>query len=125
MPRSNWSRRSFEAPGLELNPVETGSTAADLANRGITQFGATAAKTYDLAAPVEGAVKVLFCTDASTAAIQTVRASTGATINFFSTAGDEHIAKFSQDGDSIVLVGLSSVRWGVVANIGAVAFSTV
>ena len=68
---------------------------------------------------------MLFCLDAATGAIQTVRASTGGAVDFLSTGGGEHIAKFNGDGDALVLVGRNSSQWVVVSNISAVAFSTV
>lgn len=102
-----------------LMAVETGATTANFPAFGVTQFGATSAKSYTIDTPIKGAMKVLFCTAGATGALQTVNTgSTGITWN--GTADD---AVFNGAGDALWVVGASATRWLVVANTGTVAFS--
>lgn len=135
MPNSEWSRRPIDAPGFRAfgqsdrggvtDDFETGSTGADFQAFGVTSFGSTAAKTYDMEPPARAGIwKVLFCRDASTAAIQKVRASTGGAVDYTSTAGLDHIAAFNSDGETLVLMSVSTILWAIVSNQGAVVLST-
>lgn len=99
-------------------PVTAASTAANISNNGITTLGSTAAKAYTLSAPVAGAKKTITCTGAGTAE-KTVNAAAGTTFN-----GTDDIAKFNAAEETLDLVGLSTSRWAVRGNVGAVALST-
>lgn len=107
----------FGGRGLRDN-VTDGSTSVTIESYGITQFGATAAKTYSLDDPVPGVKKTLACTLGTSTTLQTINASSGATFG-----GTNTIAKFDT-GDTLTLVGLTTALWAVIGNNGSVALST-
>ena len=134
MAKGEWFRRPVQAAYVDQQStgnsdiagtlqmrLSAGTTAANFGNTGITTFGATAAKTYDLDVPFAGAIKVLFCLDGATGAIQKVRGASGS--DFFSTAGAKEVLQFNHDGEAALLFGRSTTQW-IVLSQQALAFST-
>ena len=95
--------------------VATPSTADTLSAGGLSILSSTAVKAYVMAAPVPGVVKRLFATAVTTAA-RTVTLASG---QFQSTA-QSTLATLTFDGagQSLTLVGLSTAKYGVTANMG-------
>lgn len=109
--------------GLKI-PVAAGTTAATFPNYGVTSFGSTAAKSYRLAAPVAGQEKWLYCTAATTGAVQKIIASTSNSINFISTVGSKNIMQFNKNNQIVHLIGASTVKW-LVQRVSVATYSTV
>lgn len=92
-------------------PIESGTTAANFVNYGITQFGSTAAKTFTLAPPVTGIDKILYVNVSSTA-IQTIQCDSLSTFglassSFTKLAVDPNTAKDA----TISLTAASATKW--------------
>lgn len=92
------------------------STASTISAGGLSLFASTATGSYTLAAPVPNMEKTLFQTVSSTLArtitiasgqIQSTAQSTLATITL------------NGAGQCLTLIGLSTAKWGVKANMGA------
>lgn len=99
----------------------TGADAVGIPNHGVTQLDG-AAGSYVLAAPKLGARKTLFCT-ASTSNACIVRGSTGTSVKFDNQNATQ--LTFSSTVDKCVeLMGLSSVRWLILSNVGTVTVGT-
>lgn len=102
------------------------STATTLTNYGVSRLSGTSAKNYTLAPPALGHLKII--TAGSTLAM-TVQCTTGTYFQASthadgagaSTAIDQ--ATFNDGTDSLVLLGLSTVAWHVIANTGTVALA--
>jgi hypothetical protein len=92
----------------------TGGGAADLPKDGFSYL--TANETYALEPPVIGCRKTLALTSSTTTAGATVRGSTGTTVTF-NKAGATQIAfaAGTTEHQTLELVGLSSVAWGVLS----------
>lgn len=100
--------------------VTDGSTSTAIEAFGVTTIGSTtAAKGYDLAAPVPGVRKVISATAGSTGTLSTVTCASGTTLD-----GTNTIATFNAAGDVLTLFGLTTTRWTVSGNVGSVALST-
>lgn len=112
-----------ESSTLKFGPVNTGTTAANFPRHGITAFGATGAKTYKMTAPIAGAIKILYCTNGATGAIQKVAASTSNSVNIISTNGSKNIIQFNKTGQIAYLFGYSTVAWTIQRGSGF-TFST-
>ena len=95
--------------------TETASTGTNLVNYGLTELTSTAAKSYTLDAPVLGAYKEIVNTAGSTT-INTV--VVGSTVNSISVGGSSvaRNLQFNGQNDSVVLRGISTTKWLVVAN---------
>lgn len=114
------------ASGSELSQsaVTAASTSANISAAGVTSLGSSAGAnpTYNINAPKPGIRKSLVSIGASTGQIVS---STGAGATFTSTAtGISLKATFVGLGQALDLIGLSTASWGVVGNVGAVAFSS-
>lgn len=106
-----------ETEGLTTAP----STATNISNRGFTSLGSSANKDFTMAAPIAGVVKTLAYGAATTGA-QTVTLASG---TFVSTSGSsQNRATLDSTGKAITLQGLSTSKFQVVGNTGAVAFTT-
>lgn len=125
-------RRVFKAPeGIEVNStrgfgvidfVETGTTAANFVNHGLTLFGGTAAVTHTLNAPSSaGQTKHLFCTQSTGVAI-TVQFSTGTSVQCRTTDGSTMVnLVFDNDGEAATLVSEGTTQWVLMSYVGTTA----
>lgn len=104
--------------GKITQPVVAGSTVSN-ANYGITTVGSTGAKTYPVVAPVAGTEKTFFCTAGTTAAIQKLDAGAGVTWD-----GTKRYANLVAASAGLLVKGITTTRWFVVANLGSVTFTT-
>lgn len=103
--------------------TENGSTAVNAKAYGITSLVSTAAKTVVLDAPFKGAYKEIVMT-AGTTTINTV--TIGSTVNGISVGGSATARKltFNAINDAVILRGISTTKWLVVANAGSVGIAT-
>ena len=93
--------------------VTTGSSIETIDATGVTELLSTAANTYTLAPPVEGAHKYLIDQTPTSAAV-VVRASTGTGITIGTTAATQ--VTFNSTAQAVVhLLGVNSTRWAVVS----------
>lgn len=126
-------RTGIKTPALLLGPsgsevddmgVTAGSTGTTITAGGVTTLASTAGNntTFNISAPKVGVRKSLISTGASTSQLVS---STGASATFNSTStGTSTKATFAGVGAALHLVGLSTSLWGVIGNVGAVAFSS-
>ena len=99
-------------------PTVDPSTDDAIANYGLTTIGSTSgAVAYSLDAPAAGLLKILACTEGSTANTVVVTA-TGATFD-----GTNDIATFNAAAENLSLIGLSTALWAITGNVGAVALT--
>lgn len=112
------------AAGGRLNePVESGSTAANLKNYGVSTIGGTTKKVYTLAAPTAGLRKTIYCTVCSTSKHAYVY-SGAATVAFTSTT-TQRALKFSKAARGWVsMIAISTARWLVLGKTTSVAYTT-
>lgn len=113
-------------PGVQGSPLDTATTAVTIANYGQTIVQSTATlKTFKLAAPVKGVEKQIFCTQATTSLLAKVTLTGGA--SFFAAVGSGSTlksVKFNHPNQSISLMGISSVRWGITGTNNSPTLST-
>ena len=102
------------------NAVTTATTSANLPNFGtVIVPAASTAAAYTLDDPIAGLEVTLVQNNTTTTGFTVTTNSTGVTYN---QAGNR-TATFNGADDAIVLRALSTTRWGVVSNVGSVAFS--
>lgn len=114
-----------EAGGHIAMPVEAGTSATAFANYGVTVFGATAAATYQLAAPSRaGLVKVLVHTvHGATTVTNTVTATAAKILGGSTVVGGTSVLTFTSVAN-ISLVSTSTAAWAVMSQPSAnIAFS--
>lgn len=109
--------------GAKVAVTTVTSTGTTLPNYGIVSFGATGAKTWSAAAPVKGQRVSFYCNDGATGAIQKVSLGASTARNFVSTGGLNNVALFNKDHEVLDVIGLSSVSYLVLSNLG-VTFAT-
>jgi len=114
---------AIDSGGITLPVVLGATTVATLTNQGVSIITATTAKGFALAAPTAGAFKVIvngstLGNTVTCAAGTYFQASTHADAAP-STASD--VATFNDGADCLTLMGLSTVRWAVIGNIGSVS----
>ena len=108
--------------GAALVSVETGSTAANLVNYGLSVLAGSstgAPNTYTLAAPTAGIEKSIYCAVASSS--DTVTVYSGSSVCYFGV-GTNTKAVFGSPG-LIQLMGVSTSRWAI-ASLGTTFFGT-
>lgn len=103
--------------GVVANSETVSATTTVLAGTGVTRLTATATKTFQMAAPTLGAMKIL-TKEGATTIIVTVSA-TDASANF--DGGSKQTLVFSTNGGSALLFGLSATRWVVIGGSGLAA----
>jgi hypothetical protein len=97
--------------------VNAASTASNVKFRGVTTFGATAAKSYTMNAPLAAGLPSALTTTTTSTAIRDVTLASG---NFQTTAGSSFTkATFNGIGQSLTLQALSTALVAVLSNIGA------
>lgn len=100
-----------------------GTASGSITVPGYTELNSATATAFVLsAAPYVGAVVGITKTGSATASggVKTVVTNaTGVTLN---TTGDRTMT-FDGEGDSVILVGVSTTRWQVIVNAGPVALS--
>jgi hypothetical protein len=112
MGRQERSKRAGEIVKF-TRAVSTGSTKEVIDSVGVTELNSTAANTYTLAPPVEGAHKYLVDQTPTSAAV-VVRASTGTGVTIGTTAATQ--ITFNSTAQAVVhLLGINSTRWAVVS----------
>lgn len=98
-----------------------GEEAVGIAPHGVTELGSSAA-TYVLGAPRLGYRKTIYCTSTSSDS-RIVRGSTGTSVTFNNQGATQ--LSFSSTGDKCIdLLGVSSVRWLQLSNVGSVTLGT-
>ena len=111
--------------GFRLNyPVVTESTGSPIDEHGVSVLDAGATpkvKAFTMDAPTAGASKTLYCLRGN--ATGWVGVDGGAGVQFGETAANRWL-QFNAAEECVQLIGLSSVKWGIVSNVGAVAQST-
>ncbi len=105
---------------LDLGSGFTASTAANISNIGLTALGTTAATTFTLDAPAQGCMCELIMT-AGTTTINTV-ASGSTSISFDGTTGTQ--LTFNGINEAVILKGISTTRWAIKSNVGAVGVAS-
>jgi hypothetical protein len=131
------SNSTYELPGtfdfqgkVKQSYTETGSTAANLANYGVSKLTAgttgTGLNKYTLGAPEAGSVKTIYTTAAGSSDFSIVYS--GSTATFFisgSTAlTDALYVSLQSDGASATFLGLSTAEWLAIGEVGTVAYTT-
>ncbi len=102
------------------NAVTTATTSANLPAFGTVILpAASTAAAYTIDDPIAGLEVTLIQDNTTTTGFTVTTATTGVSYN---EAGNR-IATFNGADDAIVLRALSTTRWGVVSNVGSVAFS--
>lgn len=107
--KSQGREQVFESGTRNRYPVEQGSTGSNLSNFGLSHVGDSTDAIYVLDPPEPGVRKYLACTQASTNALQTVRAATGGSIDL----GSANAIVFDAADQGAVLMGRSSTRWDI------------
>ena len=121
---------NIEDGGKLTFPVTTQTTTSGtITNFGLTKFGTTIAAAYTLANPdYAGQLKILSCTvHGATTVTQTITtASTACTIAGTSSGAGATIRTltFTNAGQSIALMSLSSTSWVVISNVNTVALTS-
>ncbi len=124
--KGNWE---FEGQVID-SYVETGSTATNLKNYGISKLTqgttATGPNKYTMDAPVAGVLKTLYTTAAGSSDFPTVYS--GSTATFFisgSTALNTALfVSLKSNGASATLKGLSTAAWLAIGEVGTIGYST-
>ena len=103
--------------------TETASTAANLKHFGFTDLDSTAAKSFNIDAPVPGCIKTITMT-AGTTTINTV--VVGSTVNGISVGGASTTRKlqFNAINDSVTLKATTTTKWIVTSNTGSVVIAS-
>lgn len=107
-----------EVGGLTLSMDEidgTGNVIDVTSKSFINMNGGDGVCSATIAAPAAGHVLVLYCSDANNNCTVTLTAGT--------FDGTNNVATFDAAGETLVLVGVSGLRYIIVENIGSVAFS--
>ncbi len=110
---------------LRVSAVETGSTATNLTNYGISAVGSTAAKNkYVLDAPLPGVRKTIY-TDLADSTRYPIVYGGGALFESGSTKlADALYVSLQGVGSAVDLIGVSTAKWLAVGEVGTVAYTT-
>lgn len=117
------SETTITATGTEINSltasntVTAASTAANLANNGVTTLSSQSV-TYTLAPPTAGVRKWITSLSASSGTSRIVAAGSGVTFDSSNATMTSSAAN-----QSVILVGLSTSRWAIMSNVGTVGFT--
>ena len=110
--------------GQILNPVVTETTAAALANYGVSIVTrgttATGANNYTMDPPVAGTMKWITCTTANTSDCVTISGNTNVT---YANGVTQTTLKIIREG-TVGLMGLSTSAWSIVGGSTVYAFAT-
>lgn len=108
---------------VNFSYTETASTAVNVKHFGLTELDSTAAKSFNIDAPVPGCDKTIVMT-AGTTTINTV--VFGSTVNGISVGGASTTRKlqFNAINDSVTLRGLTATKWLVTSNTGSVVIAS-
>lgn len=97
-----------------------GSTAGTLLNSGLSNIKSTSGtKLYPLAAPVVGVLKYIHVSAATTSNLAKLDAGSGRTFD-----GTNRYLVFKRNNAGAVLGGLTTARWGMVAQSGSTVHVT-
>jgi len=111
--------------GLKDATVQALATGGTINGYGITTLTATTTRTYTMAGPTAGMLKEIYCISATTTntAVASFSGATGSTGYFFqnttNAANSQRKVTFNGSNEGLLLRGVSSVAWFVVAEINS------